>query len=290
MRFFKPFHSGFGLLEVTIAAGLMGGLAMVFMNIMEQQTKTVQEMEMRQEIDLLLEDIRSILNDRGSCQASLKGLDPLEAELTTLIQRYPTKDGGTEEKGKYSTTDKEKFAHGLTIDRLELSGEDDPNVGIVQGTNYGDTNLVVTFNRGDKGFSSRILTRKIKVSFELDSTDKISSCSAMASSARGMAITILDPTREASLNNLSGDDACSKRGLKCAHTQSLNFAAEVSGDISLAQSCPVAYNTDIPGVEKGLPRGNTHPCSVKLGLHPTFKLSSSTTNLTCMGLFSAVCY
>lgn len=65
---------GFSLAEVLVAAGMLGGLSLVVMNLTSQQQNSMLHMETRTEESNLLNEIRTILLKKAACEQTFGGL------------------------------------------------------------------------------------------------------------------------------------------------------------------------------------------------------------------------
>lgn len=88
--------SGFSLAEVMIALGIAGGLALVIMKIVEMGTSAQKQIESKDEIHQIYQEIAGVLADRPSC---INTLSPLVKELkdwkefkTINLKEIRTKD------------------------------------------------------------------------------------------------------------------------------------------------------------------------------------------------------
>ncbi len=67
---------GFSLVQVMVAVGLMGGLALTMMKMMENQTKQQKTMELKAEQGDMANMMRQVLNNKVSCEATFLGFSP----------------------------------------------------------------------------------------------------------------------------------------------------------------------------------------------------------------------
>lgn len=73
MRKVKHNQSGFTLLEIMIAVGLLGGLAVAGMTLFKNQNEAQKTVEANYEVTTVLSQMRTILADIGNCSATFTG-------------------------------------------------------------------------------------------------------------------------------------------------------------------------------------------------------------------------
>jgi prepilin-type N-terminal cleavage/methylation domain-containing protein len=83
MQIAKWFQSGFSLTEVMVAVGLLGGVSLMTMKLVEEQSKREAEMKAKGEITKALALIQSALSDRENCRVALGG-NPVTGSLPQL--------------------------------------------------------------------------------------------------------------------------------------------------------------------------------------------------------------
>ena len=71
MDLFKK-TSGFTLVETLVSLGLLGGLAFWGMQSFDFQTKATKTVELRNEYEYILKDLREILSVSEACEANFK--------------------------------------------------------------------------------------------------------------------------------------------------------------------------------------------------------------------------
>ncbi len=67
---------GFSIVQVMVAFGLMGGLSLMMMRMMESQNKQQKTMELKSEQLDLANIVRNALKDKESCEATFIGMSP----------------------------------------------------------------------------------------------------------------------------------------------------------------------------------------------------------------------
>jgi hypothetical protein len=72
-------QSGFSLVQVLVAVGLMGGLALAMMQLTDNQLKAQKTMEMKAEVTEVENIIRQTISDIEACRATFIGLAPGES-------------------------------------------------------------------------------------------------------------------------------------------------------------------------------------------------------------------
>lgn len=94
-------ESGFSLIEVMIASGLISGILFFSSSFFKGQVEINQALVDKLEVNILLDDIRTLLNQELACTKSIRGLNPrhkmmpLEKRLVTTLyesHRQPVKE------------------------------------------------------------------------------------------------------------------------------------------------------------------------------------------------------
>lgn len=71
---FKSSPSGFSLVEIMVAAGMLAAISVAVMNVMSNATKTQKKMSVDNTINEVASDIRNILRDELDCTEAFKNL------------------------------------------------------------------------------------------------------------------------------------------------------------------------------------------------------------------------
>lgn len=159
-------NKGFSIVEVLVAAALMGALALAISKLTQDQLKSTRTVETRFEYNAILNGIREILGDRQSCKETFQGrnAETLAAGTVDRIKSYkPTIPSPTIVDKYIANLNYDlapQYGAGGTIRilsyRLAAMG------GLPGGSNIGTTNLYVKFAFGpDKTYSSSTIERKI---------------------------------------------------------------------------------------------------------------------------------
>ena len=159
-------NKGFSIVEVLVAAALMGALALAISKLTQDQLKSTRTVETRFEYNAILNGIREILGDRQSCKETFQGrnAETLAAGTVDRIKSYkPTIPSPTIVDKYLANLNYDlapQYGAGGTIRilsyRLAAMG------GLPGGSNIGTTNLYVKFAFGpDKTYSSSTIERKI---------------------------------------------------------------------------------------------------------------------------------
>ncbi|MDD4976386.1 MAG: type II secretion system protein [Bacteriovorax sp.] len=168
--------SGFSLIEILIAIGLMGALSAWMMNIFSQQTRNEKTTATNLDIDAIGQEIRNILADGGSCAKNFKGVNPNLAGAVNEIQKVLS--DGTIQK-RYLANEKKVGNSGVIISGYDL--KTDETYLIPNGQKVGETVLLVTYDRGKMVQGAKIKSFKIPLSLILDDAGNILSCNSLAS-------------------------------------------------------------------------------------------------------------
>ncbi|GAB4018180.1 MAG: hypothetical protein Fur0010_19240 [Bdellovibrio sp.] len=295
---------GMSLIEVMVAAGLMGVMAYMGMMLYEQQNRQSRDLQSRFEVQDVLAQISSLLANPDSCQASLGVVDITQAD-TVPGPPFLTEFIGVDKNNKAITKDRfltklndstKKYGNNLLqIDRYEISTNGDEEMGLNQELKKARLYFNIYFDRGDKVAGASVLRKSVIVNFELGDNNKIVSCYSQGmgggKGSAGNKLVIIDPSNDSTVGNLSGAEACAKKGLTCVAVHSHNFVNESYGDPSIGQVCASAYNQNLPGVKNSAPKSPWHQCNAKLGIFTTFTSASSNGQggVQCQAIFSAFC-
>jgi hypothetical protein len=175
----KPMRNQKGLsaVQMIVGLGLMGGLLMATMNLVNTQQKLGKSSAHEFELIYLADDIRNLLSNPVNCRASFKGRNSKRATITALKKVVYPRAG---EKKKeiitvYQTYDVSQQKYGQeNIIISEITIERDFNANILSGTSI----LKVTFDKGPDSMdeTDRFVTRRIKLFVTTSSNSSITSC------------------------------------------------------------------------------------------------------------------
>ncbi len=311
MKLIKKNESGFSLVEVLVASGIMGVMAVFFYKSFNDNMKQQKTVISRMEESNIINEIRLLLMNQKNCSETLKdqefrldvtGKDNLEEPILFLkkVMTSATPEGEepTDEvtKEKYHLFEKgeNEAVHGNA--RIKITNYylqyDKEVVSNLEKVGREEVNFMVTFSRNSNSFGTTDKSYKIPLEITVDKDMKLENCSSLGLPNAGKAgILALDANRSPSLNNLSGSEACKSKGMDCAYVHSTNYLLKSDGlDAPLySPACQSSYNKELDGVKKGVGVSNIHSCSAKLGSHETFDLVVGATTITCAGTFVAFC-
>jgi prepilin-type N-terminal cleavage/methylation domain-containing protein len=175
MKFLKN-RSGFSLIEILIAIGLMGALSAWMMNVFTQQTKNEKTTATNMDIDALGQEIRNIVADGSSCEKNFKGINPNIPSAVKEIQKVLS--DGTIQK-RFTANEKKVGNSGVMITGYDL--KTDETYLIPKGQKVGETVLLINYDRGKMVVGAKLKTFKIPMSVSVDDSGNILSCNALAS-------------------------------------------------------------------------------------------------------------
>ena len=316
MGLFKKNQKGFSLVEVMIAAGIMGVMAVFFYKFFADSMKQQKTVMMKMEEGNLINEIRILLMNMDNCSETLEGQrlnldvtgkDNLDEPIDFLKKVYsltPETEDDEEEKKvekdvveKYHKwiKDEQEVVHSqqrIRISDYSLKFTKD-DVKRMKKYKRADIFFSITFDRNDKAFGTKIMKYDIPLEVEVGSNNKLISCSSLGLPSGGKAgLLVLDTKTIPSLKDRTGNDACKSKNLSCAYVQSTNYVLSSDGlDSPLyTPACLSSYNQKLQGVKTGLGISNFHSCDAKLGTFKTFEIRmSSAAVITCAGTFSAIC-
>lgn len=85
--------NGFGLVEVLMAAGLAGGIALTIAKLSQDANRVTKTTESNNEINMMMNDVAYILSDKANCRASISPAGTTPAQdgvVTNIIRVQPT--------------------------------------------------------------------------------------------------------------------------------------------------------------------------------------------------------
>ena len=187
-------QSGFSLLEIMVAAALLGGLALAGAKLMENQTKSMKTVEVRGEYNAVLTDLRSLLAVEENCTSTFGAISLTPATIVApaaqnIKARAP--DGSLQVKYQANTNWRQGQAFGngqvrIISYRLLTVDPTDPTVGIPGAapvppatTKLGQVNLAVLFHFGEKRtIGAETIERKIKLNVEVTAANVLWKCTS----------------------------------------------------------------------------------------------------------------
>lgn len=183
-RFFQNFYhctcQGFGLIEILVASGLIGGLALFSAQLMQNQIKGSKTVEQRYEANDLAREIRNFLSDKDNCTVNLKGKSLNNTATPTLpleVISTGLRDKSTPPRLIYNTGVK-WGASGISIDKFEFGGpvfdsSSPPNPMMDR------THLTVYINKKNSYGPPVTSKAVIILAAQVDAANKLKSCYAM---------------------------------------------------------------------------------------------------------------
>lgn len=178
---------GFSLIQVMIAAGLAGGLALFIAKLTKDQVKSVKTVEMRFEYQSAVNDIRNILTNRASCAQTFANNTlanfQQEGALTVIKHVSPSTTNDRYPVGLIPS------GGGVSLASYRLVRNDpDGSIGFSPADSLtGSVYLIVKFDLGQgKAYSARFVERKIRLNVLLNlpannSAARITECTAQGS-------------------------------------------------------------------------------------------------------------
>lgn len=309
MGHFKKNQKGFSLVEVMIAAGIMGVMAVFFYKYFADQMKQQKTVMLKMEEGNLLNEIRLLLMNQSNCAETFKdqvlnlnkdGYDPFEEPVIDLKKVYIKPIEGEEPEKevvpkylKWIQKDQEKkYGNGmLKIADYNFRYSKD-QTALISKFKRAEINLEVIFDRGKNAYGNAQKPYRIPLEIEVDDSKKLVSCSSMGLPAGGEAgLVALDAKVLPGYEGKTGNEACKTKNLACAYLISTNFVSNSSGtDAPLyTPACMSSYNKSLQGVKNGVGVSNIHSCDAKVGSFTTFELNLSGVFVECGATFVAIC-
>ncbi|GEM_PF-2875815 len=152
---------GFGLVEVLIAAGLAGGLALTIAKLSQNAGRVTKTTESNNEINMMMNDVAYILSDKGNCLATIPPMTPANGANIPSINRNA---GGT--AVPVFKADGTKYGNGT----FTISSMNTERIGVTD-----DVRLVLNITRlnsvvnGAKSITKRIPLKVVLTGANIDS-------------------------------------------------------------------------------------------------------------------------
>lgn len=163
--------SGFGLIEVTVALGILSGIILLFTNLNKQTTQAVLKTRIDQEVTLVVNEMIAILSDPTDCIASLGGKSAALTEAGVI-------EGITSKGQKKFTVNSPIGESNLVINSYLLNGND-KDVSLATNT----TSLEIHFTRKKAMAGFGDIIRKIRLYVKMNEAGAIVNCRSLSSSA-----------------------------------------------------------------------------------------------------------
>lgn len=163
---FKKSEEGMSLVSVTIAAGIMGMIAMFVMKMQDNQLKTQNDIVMKSEANTFLQKLTFYLSKPGYCEKTFKDTPILPNGSLSLTEVISPAG-----QSIYKVGD----VYGDRAFRLvEIS--QDKYVYDTEDENSGILTLKVGMERLKKSFGTKVLNKKIEIYLYTDENGVVSGC------------------------------------------------------------------------------------------------------------------
>jgi prepilin-type N-terminal cleavage/methylation domain-containing protein len=158
-------QSGFSLMEIMIAAALMGGLALAVAKLMQDQSKAVKTIESRSEYNAVITDIRNILALVDSCNATMGGQPASGASIANIDYRPdPSQPAVVRYVANQLYGNGNVRIQSFRIGEFVRTGT----------TSFGMAQLAIAFIFNDNTGGTKNITRKVQVNVEtVDNTSTV---------------------------------------------------------------------------------------------------------------------
>lgn len=172
---------GFSLVEVLVAAGMVGVIGLGVMSLTKQSSESAKSLEVNTEMVTVLNEMRAILSDPTNCKKTFDGKNAASSATPVDSLIYVNKSGTDVNKFETITRNPNaKYGQGR-IKILEYA-LDDSGAGVDVASEE-TTNLVVTFDRG-KGISgNQTISKNIKLWVDVSAGGNIQDCRSISATA-----------------------------------------------------------------------------------------------------------
>lgn len=164
-------NSGFGLIEVLITVGILGGLALVGMQLTKNQTKSTVKNTFDSEVQLINSEINEILSDPERCLTTLGGKNAVdEINCTPSINgKFKSISGGATAE-VYGNANVSIKKYDLAATTTEVAANESYLI-----INYQNKNIL----KGTSG--AETIKKRIPLFVKVDAANKITECRSLAS-------------------------------------------------------------------------------------------------------------
>lgn len=184
-------EKGMTLVNVLVAAGIIGGLGLVIMQISQNANSIQKKMDSDLEVAQLVNEIKLLLDDENSCTVSLQGLtfkkskadDPSDLLEGIPLELYlPSSDGLLRGRKKISAIDPQLSKRkNIQINSLKLYMDGDQTGDYpesVSHKDYGTVWLTYSYQQGAKMHQNKKKSFLLKLKLSTDSSKitNIESC------------------------------------------------------------------------------------------------------------------
>ncbi|MBC98309.1 MAG: hypothetical protein CME63_11200 [Halobacteriovoraceae bacterium] len=161
-------EEGFSLVQVVIAAGLMGVLSLFMLKMQENQQMNQNKISMDGEINTFMQKLNGFLSRADYCEKNLVGKSVVSEEPFEIDQFLAPNGRVLFEKGEL---------YGNRFFSLE-SIKDSEFFYDSEDKKTGNLTLMVTLKKNKKSFGADLIKKKIDLMVYLDDAGKISACNS----------------------------------------------------------------------------------------------------------------
>jgi Tfp pilus assembly major pilin PilA len=172
-------ESGFSLVEIMVAAGMIGGIALALMQMQKNATRTSSEFEGKMDIAGIQNEIQQILAVPENCLQTFVGKNAVSAVNTVNAIKFKNTSGVFVDKYKNKALDP-NVRYGSGIIKIEDYSLSDAANDVAVATD-GTTHLLIRFYKGKlAGVSS---TKKITLKVQVNASNIIIGCVVLSNSS-----------------------------------------------------------------------------------------------------------
>ncbi len=217
-------YRGFSLTEIMVAMGLMGGVSLVTMRLMENSASNETYIRFRGEVSKAVALISTHLNDPNSCKSILVGKTMIGTPVATPVAagNYYNGDGVLRMTNRLGTATVSLLQHNQDYDGFRI-----PLGGISLQRNQSDTatqklvDLILVFDVKKRDFGSRKaganerITKKITMKVEATGST-ITSCGPIIAEASTTAKQVLCTSLTSGAAFWDGTE-CRLKSIRCPY-------------------------------------------------------------------------
>ncbi|MEH0862028.1 type II secretion system protein [Halobacteriovorax sp. DPLXC-1] len=197
---FTKNENGFTLMEIVIAAGLLGFLALAFMKYQQNQIKSTKTNINKTELNNYFQGMKAYMGKPGTCKRTFEKLGRLENRL--IVEKILRPDG----EAKYSLEEKvagtNYILSSMYISDLFVNKIEDREL------HRGEAVLNVELTRiNNASYGAKKLNKSFEIDMYVDNENKISDCGVLGGLYLPLGPSVISNTQA---TNESQDDSSSE--------------------------------------------------------------------------------
>ncbi|WP_419172735.1 type II secretion system protein [Halobacteriovorax sp.] len=243
---FTKNENGFTLMEIVIAAGLLGFLALAFMKYQQNQIKSTKTNINKTELNNYFQGMKAYMGKPGTCKRTLEKLGRLENRL--IVEKILRPDG----EAKYSLEEKvagtNYILSSMYISDLFVNKIEDREL------HRGEAVLNVELTRiNNASYGAKKLNKSFEIDMYVDNEDKISDCGVLGGLYLPLGPSVISNTEATnkSQDDSSSESLSSKDDMDKVFQRSIQEASQKTGQQISQEDIKKAVQ-DSPELQKAM--------------------------------------